>query len=333
MRESILVVLIALMVSNRAGGAQPPRRDYRSLMRQFVQKLSARAKAERPSFVVVPQGGISLVQHQDRPSVDYLKAIDGVGQEEVFYGYDNEDNRRTPQPEADFFLKHLKLAQSDGKMVLSIDYANDRKLMDDAYARNRAAGFVPFVADRRGLDAVPRYPARPVNENGDHVRSFKDVKNFLYLIDGGRFGTKAKYIEALARTNHDLLVVDLFAHPWTATAEDLRRLKAKANGGKRLVLCYVSIGEAEEYRDYWKQGWRPGRPAFLGPENPHWKGNYAVKYWEPAWQALFVDGEDSYLSRVLSAGFDGIYLDKVDEFEWFEEHGEAWTVGPVPLTR
>ena len=108
------------------------------------------------------------------------------------------------------------------------------------------------------------------------------------------------------------------------------RLKTKANGGKRLVLCYVSIGEAEDYRSYWKKGWRPGRPAFLGPENPHWKRNFAVKYWEPAWQALFVGGEDSYLSRVLSAGFDGIYLDKVDEYECFEEQGETWMAGKAP---
>ena len=47
-----------------------------------------------------------------------------------------------------------------------------------------------------------------------------------------------------------------------------------------------------------------------------------MKYWEPAWQAMFVGGQRSYLPAVLAAGFDGVYLDKVDEYEWFEEHGE-----------
>ena len=88
------------------------------------------------------------------------------------------------------------------------------------------------------------------------------------------------------------------------------------------MLCYVSIGEAEDYRFYWKKGWKPGNPAFLGPENPQWKRNFAARYWEPAWQAVFLGGKDSYLSRVQAAGFDGVYLDKVDEYEWFEEHGE-----------
>ncbi|HUY31233.1 MAG TPA: hypothetical protein VMV69_00525 [Pirellulales bacterium] len=66
----------------------------------------------------------------------------------------------------------------------------------------------------------------------------------------------------------------------------------------------------------------PGNPSFVGPENPQWKRNFAAKYWEPAWQAVFVGGNDSYLPRVRAAGFDGVYLDKVDEYEWFEEHGE-----------
>jgi cysteinyl-tRNA synthetase len=75
-------------------------------------------------------------------------------------------------------------------------------------------------------------------------------------------------------------------------------------------------------RFYWGKDWRPGRPTFLGPEDPQWKHNFAVRYWEPGWQAVLLGGEGSYLSRVVAAGFDGVYLDKVDEYEWFEEHGE-----------
>ena len=37
--------------------------------------------------------------------------------------------------------------------MLSIDYADKRNLIDDVYAKNAAAGFIPFVADRRGLIA------------------------------------------------------------------------------------------------------------------------------------------------------------------------------------
>jgi cysteinyl-tRNA synthetase len=330
MNSSCTTALLGgLLAAAISCGAEPPagaKRDYRAAMRQFVQTISAQAKKADAAFLVLPQGGVGLLtdtgKAEGKPAADYLKAIDGIGQEEIFYGFDNKDNRKTPKAETEAFLKHLARAKEAGKTVLSIDYASQRALIDDAYAKNAAAGFIPFVADRRGLDDVPKYPEKPVNEHAGDVKTLKDAKNFLYVIDGSRFGAKEKYLAALGKTNHDLLVIDLFTGSWTATADDLKPLKTKANGGRRLVLCYVSIGEAEDYRFYWQKGWKPGNPAFLGPENPQWKKNFAAKYWEPAWQALFIGSKECYLARVQAAGFDGIYLDKVDEYEWFEEHGE-----------
>ena len=318
---ALLTGLLAVGTAMASEKPAAPKRDYRTAMREFVQAISAQAKKADPAFLVVPQGGVGLLTDKGKPADDYLKAIDGIGQEEVFYGFDNKDNRKTPKKETDNFLKQLAVVKNAGKPVLSIDYASKKELVDDAYAKNAVAGFIPFVADRRGLDSVPKYPEKPVNENAGDVKALKDVKNFLYVIDGGKFGSKEKYLAAL-KTNHDLLVIDLFTGNWAATADDLKQLKVKVNGGRRLVLCYVSIGEAEDYRFYWQKGWKPGNPAFIGPENPQWKRNFAAKYWEPAWQAVFVGGKESYLSKVQAAGFDGIYLDKVDEYEWFEEKGE-----------
>jgi cysteinyl-tRNA synthetase len=84
-------------------------------------------------------------------------------------------------------------------------------------------------------------------------------------------------------------------------------MKRKPDGSRRVVLAYVSIGEAESYRWYWPQR----SSAWLGPENPQWPGNYSVRFWHPAWQAIILE----YTDRIVAAGFDGVYLDKVDEFE------------------
>ena len=35
------------------------------------------------------------------------------------------------------------------------------------------------------------------------------------------------------------------------------------------------------------------------------------EFWDPEWQAIIFD----YVDRIVAAGFDGVYLDKVDEFE------------------
>jgi cysteinyl-tRNA synthetase len=56
----------------------------------------------------------------------------------------------------------------------------------------------------------------------------------------------------------------------------------------------------------------------MAEENPEWEGNYKVKYWEKEWQDIIFGNEDSYLQKILDAGFDGVYLDIIDAFEYFE---------------
>ena len=80
----------------------------------------------------------------------------------------------------------------------------------------------------------------------------------------------------------------------------------------------MSIGEAEDYRFYWDTAWESNEPEWLEGENPDWPGNYKVQYWEPDWQAIIFGGPDAYLDIIIAAGFDGVYLDIIDAFEYFE---------------
>jgi cysteinyl-tRNA synthetase len=56
----------------------------------------------------------------------------------------------------------------------------------------------------------------------------------------------------------------------------------------------------------------------MDAENPDWPGNYKVKYWETDWQNIIYKNSDSYLNKILTAGFDGVYLDIIDAFEYYE---------------
>lgn len=82
------------------------------------------------------------------------------------------------------------------------------------------------------------------------------------------------------------------------------------------TLCYFSIGEAEDYRFYFDPAWkRPAtRPAWFGRENPDWKGNFKVRYWDSAWRDTVLL---PFLQRIVAQGFDGVYLDIVDAFEYW----------------
>ena len=83
------------------------------------------------------------------------------------------------------------------------------------------------------------------------------------------------------------------------------------------VLAYLSVGEAEDYRAYWQAHWEHTPPDFLEDENPEWPGNYKVHFWDPKWQAIM---EASLLER-LEAGYDGVYLDLVDAYEYYRDKG------------
>ncbi len=83
---------------------------------------------------------------------------------------------------------------------------------------------------------------------------------------------------------------------------------------KNIILSYISIGEAEDYRYYFKK--MPKN--FVLHENKEWKGNYKIKYWDPAWKEILL-GEKGYFARLIEAGFDGAYLDIVDGFHSFED--------------
>lgn len=128
--------------------------------------------------------------------------------------------------------------------------------------------------------------------------------------------------DVLAASPYDLLVIDYSRDGSDAlalTPQDLARLKVKPDGSRRIVLAYLSIGEAETYRYYWKWYWSwfygMLAPSWRGPQNAEWRGNYGVRYWQDDWQKIIFSGENSYLDRIIKAGFDGVYLDKVDEYE------------------
>ena len=83
----------------------------------------------------------------------------------------------------------------------------------------------------------------------------------------------------------------------------------------KIVIAYISIGEAENYRFYWNKSWDTDPPDWIGKENPEWEGNYPVKYWFDEWKQIIFE----YLDKIIEQGFDGIYLDKIDSFEYWSD--------------
>lgn len=72
----------------------------------------------------------------------------------------------------------------------------------------------------------------------------------------------------IARSSYDMVVVDHTknGNPGrTLTTADIARMKKKPDGGRRIVLAYVSVGEAEDYRFYWDSRWIETAPPAPSP--------------------------------------------------------------------
>jgi len=149
--------------------------------------------------------------------------------------------------------------------------------------------------------------------------------SFAYILQADSFAkTKPAAVAKLKESGRDWIVLDAtFAGdtPWERT--DLDTIRSGKAGRK--MVAYLSIGEAEDYRSYWQPDWvsngkrTAAAPAWLGIENPEWKGNYQVKYWNAEWQKLMLPAIDDAMAR----GFDGVYLDIVDGFETYEQGADG----------
>lgn len=132
-------------------------------------------------------------------------------------------------------------------------------------------------------------------------------------------------VDKLAAIKADVMVIDFAKKDGKVplSAEDVQRLKTQPDGSRRFVMAYLSVGEGESFRSYWRPEWKSLPPDWLGEENCAWPKAHRVRYWLEGWKGINFRGQDSYLGRIISAGFDGVYLDRVDIYETFEKERPA----------
>ena len=302
-------------------GHGEPNAGYRDEMVCLVQSLESYAGTHSSGFLLVAQNGSELLTVDGEPqgsvNPSYRDALDGQAQEDLYFGY-LADDQPTPASETEWMEGFLDLAEGQGIEVLVVDYCSTPEYVDSSYAWSEERGYISFAAHRRELDEIPDYPAEPWNASDSAVADLSEARNFLYLINDAQFSSAGEMVAALSATDYDLLIVDLFCCGEQLSAGQVEQLGTKPSGAERLVLCYMCIGEAEDYRWYWQPEWESDPPVWLGPENPDWPGNYLVAYWEDEWHDILYGGSGSYLDRIIDSGFDGAYLDKLDAFEDWE---------------
>jgi cysteinyl-tRNA synthetase len=150
-------------------------------------------------------------------------------------------------------------------------------------------------------------------------------------------------IDSLANSHYDLVVIEPTRTDWSADTkffdtpamvDSLKRTLASDGIHRKLVVAYIDIGEAEDWRWYWtwSTDWTPGDPFpadwpgyIVAPDPDGWGGDFPVTYWDEDWKDLVIYGRNqdssphgeytSIVDETIRSGFDGVYLDWVEGFE------------------
>ncbi len=145
---------------------------------------------------------------------------------------------------------------------------------------------------------------------GDNPLS--DIDSWLYHLGD----TDAARLQEIGDSTADMVVIEFANYaeeetPYTSADLDIMR-----GSNEKLIISYLSIGEAEDYRFYWDDAdFIAIRDSIIDNENPEWVGNFKVRYWMDEWQEVIF----GYVERIIDGGFNGVYLDIIDGFEYWED--------------
>lgn len=299
-------------------------RDVREDMRTLVREISAEGRRQKPGFIVIANNGLDLLT--DIPgdpdaslASDYIDAIDAVMFESLYYGWNNNMDNETKGTDRIIPRKYLERAREAGLTPMVIDFCKKEPNVDDSYESNARGKYLSYASNSIKLNFIPDYPTQLHGENGDDVNQLSEAHNFLHLNRFDKLGSKQDILNKIGDTNYDVVIMDAFySKEETFTSSDLDQIRDKPRGGRRLLIGYMSIGEAENYRYYWQDDWEIGSPSYLVCKG-YDKSNIRVTYWEQAWKDILFDSTDSYLQKIIGAGFDGVFLDVVDAYQSFEK--------------
>ena len=283
---------------------------YKERMRDFIKELRSNTDKEK---IIITQNGNELYFKNGKIDNDFFPLTDGTTQESLYYGDPLRFNVPTAKGLKNELLELTVPIRKKGKPVFIINYGKGQKKRNFLKKEDSKTKFVSELLPSFNADKLYQTIE---DYNDEDINSLNEVKNFLCLLNPKDFSNIDEYYQALKNTNYDLLLIEVSHNNIFFTKEQIEELKIKHNGGKRIVIAYLSIGEAENYRVYWKKKWNKKKPNWIVKENESWEGNYIVKYWSPEWKNIIKE----YKKKLDEIGVDGYLLDTVDSYQYFEEN-------------
>lgn len=169
------------------------------------------------------------------------------------------------------------------------------------------------AVDSSGSEGKSNEAAVANVDRSDRARRLATVDTWFYYLS---VDLNDETMKKVAGSSYDMVVIDPVFTEAQNSDFDMTAVVRELHGaaGSRLVIAYIDIGQAEEWRTYWRQDWGIGNPDWIVAADPDgWDGNYPVAFWREEWQEIWL-GDAGYLQGLIDAGFDGVYLDWVEAY-------------------
>ncbi len=289
-------------------------------MINLIGEIQEYAQKKDSSFQIIGNGAAGLLEEtptNSNTNVERLISyLDGFLTESVYYEQNtNGQTKKQPTSYVTYLREMFAKPKAAGKAVWTLDYIDNLKHQQADEQLGREDGYVSMALSGIQLDTIPQRQVPSVNTKDIH--QVQEAQNFLFLLNPGAFSEKSIYLESLKKTEYDAIIIDLYYGDAPLTKADVDMLKIKPQGGTRMVIAYMSVGEAADYRPYWKEAWNQERPSWICDPNPAWPGSYKVQYWSPQWKHILYGSDAAYLDQIMNAGFDGVFLDVIDAWQYF----------------
>ncbi|MCQ2914611.1 MAG: hypothetical protein MJ247_05395 [Alphaproteobacteria bacterium] len=318
--------------------------NYRELLRDIIYTFNTFAKAKNPEFKIIIDSGFELLTRNGWENhLDELHRAELAGaktDDEKFllklFSPEHPIAAGTPMRRFVNSIRGIvltntycseksgKLSEENQKIVkdyginlLAFEHCNNEKEQIEAYKELDKLKIPAHIdLDQKAkFDFVPQL-AEIHKENTDTIDSLDKVKNILVVTNTRNYSDKDLFLDKISKTNYDLVIIDpFFKDSQEISNEDIRELKSKRVGSRRLVYAVLNISVAKDTKPYWEKSWKQGKPNWLRFIAPEGNGNIIVDFWNPAWKRIL----GVYFRSIMDLGYDGILIQGLDIHKTYEK--------------
>lgn len=267
----------------------------------YNQARRSNSNAEDPAFLHSPKDKKEAAfPAENTPAYRYLHSLDGIAINSLYCG----SNQISP------LITAAKLP------VIAIDRCPDDDSFDRAIIRSimDRRPLYGFIKDTNAFNNIKNQPV--INESAKNIMDIRSVRNVLILLDDSRFATRYDFINAVNKTNYDLVIINpLFHDKEPFSTDEIRSMQFKKNGTKRILLAAMNVSEANPKRYYWNPRWKVGSPGWLAELSPSGGGHVITRYWDSEWQKII----SRHFKDIVGSGYDGIFFTGIDNHKFFEK--------------